>query len=76
MKDEILVLIPLATLDENGAYNRKQKVELAVRPLPGGEAEIMMVRPGSTVVCFENTGIHVRSTHCRVVFGVCKAIPM
>lgn len=75
MKDEILVLIPLATRDGNDTYNRQQKVELAVRPLPGGEAEIVMVRPGSTIICFEHVDIRVRNTPCRVVFGVCKAIP-
>jgi len=75
MKDEILVLIPLTTRDGNDANNRQQKVELAVRQLPGGDVEIMTVQPGSTLICFEHVGIRVRNTPCRVVFGVCKAIP-
>lgn len=69
---QILVFIPIATLDGGDTHNTPKDIDLSVRSVPGGRfTEFIKAQPGSINVGFENIGIQ-SSTGCYGILGICR----
>ena len=72
---QILVLIPLATLDDGETYNTPKEVDLSARSVSGGSYRgSIKAKLGSVNVGFENAGTRT-SNGCYGVVSICKKEP-